>query len=68
MRRAFRHVLGEKGATAIEYALVIAVIVIMVVGTATMFTSPLQGMWTSLGERLKTLVGSGGETETSKIK
>ncbi len=54
--KLFSLIKDESGQTAVEYALVIALIVIAVVGTATAFLQPLQDMWKNLGERLAQMV------------
>lgn len=46
----------EEGPTAVEYALTISIIVVLVVGTAMAFKGPLTNMWQNLGNRLAKMV------------
>lgn len=44
----------EKGATATEYALIVAVIALVIVGAMTIFGTTLSGFWTRLTNSLNT--------------
>ena len=48
---------GQEGATAVEYALVIAVVVIGVVGAATVMFEPLEEFFEAVVDKIKEFIG-----------
>jgi pilus assembly protein Flp/PilA len=53
MRRFFRIYKDERGATAVEYGLILALIFLAMVGAVSMFATVTTEMWTNVAEEVR---------------
>ncbi|MEA3030812.1 MAG: pilus assembly protein Flp/PilA [Sphingomonadales bacterium] len=54
MRRLFAIRKDERGATAVEYGLILALIFLAIVGAISLVASTTTGMWNNVSEQVRT--------------